>query len=80
MDLAKYGQWLRERLYGLQWKVQKTSSRLYARRPKLSIHAGLRELVDTKTDYNLFMSMIAPEPSVYKGSGANILIKVFFLF
>ena len=25
MDLAKYGQWLRERLYGLQWKVQKTS-------------------------------------------------------
>ena len=27
MDLAKYGQWLRERLYGLHWKVQKTSSR-----------------------------------------------------
>ena len=32
MDLAEYGQWLRERLYGLHWKVQKTSSRRSARR------------------------------------------------
>ena len=43
MDLAEYGQWLREHSYGLLWKVSKTASLLCASCKLLNI--GITQLI-----------------------------------
>ena len=61
--------------------VTKTSllSKVSKSDEKPSIYAGLQSLISRNSRNITLMIIIALEPSVYEGSGANILIKDFFL-